>query len=275
MKTFEYLLYDDQCALCKGYTNLFIRYKFIQVEHRIPYHMAAESDDFVFDRSLAKSRIALVQKNGGPVYYGIDSLLHVLGNKWRLVEKIGSIKPIWWILNFMYLFVSYNRKIISPAICTNTCDCSPEFSSFWRWTFILFSSMIVNGIMFDFFNEHFTDTMKPVHLYTDFIYFGAQLIFLGGTFLLLKQKGIITYLGHIAMISLMGALLIWFGSIIFETIGLFGVNLDILYPIFYGAVLMFMFYEHKRRLKIIGATQWMSIVWLVFRIALFPIAFYI
>lgn len=272
MKT-QYLLYDDDCFLCKGYTGLFIRYGFLPASQRIPYQNAVQSPDFDFDPEKAKTRIALVSSGGEPTTYGLESLLRVLGNRWPILAKIGLFPPVYWVFNHLYLFISYNRKIISPAACKGACDCVPAFHPFWRWLFIVLAAWIVNGIMFSFFNQHLGDVMKPVGAYTDLFYFGIQLAVQLVVFYALRQRDVVTYVGHLTFVSLVAALLILFGSTVLQGVIALGFQIHILFPIYYGCILLFMFYEHKRRLKILGYNQWLSVSWIFSRLLLFPIAF--
>lgn len=273
MKT-QYLLYDDDCFLCKGYTNLFIRFGFLPAAQRIPYQQAVLNERIDFDTERGKTRIALVSGDGEPTYYGLESLLRVIGNRWPILMKIGLFPPIYWCFNVLYLFISYNRKIISPALCKGACDCAPPFHPFWRWVFIVLSALLVNTIMYTFFNSHLNDVMKPIGTYTDLHYFLFQLAIQLLFFFILKQQHIVTYIGHLTVVSLIAAILIVAGSTVIEGIVALGFQVHILFPIYYGCILLFMFYEHKRRLKILGYHPLLSLSWVVSRLLLFPIAFH-
>lgn len=268
-----YLLYDQDCALCRAYTNLFIRGGFLNADSRIPYQEAALRPDFDFDTQKAKTRIALVSSEGERPYYGLESLLHVLGFRWPWLERIGRFAPVYWLFNLLYLFISYNRKVISPASCQGACDCAPPLRPFWRWSFMILCWWIVNAIMYSFFNAHLSAEMKPVGAFTDFWYFAFQAVIQIGCFAAFKQRDLTTYLGHLSVVSLIAALLVLAGSTTLQLIADLGYHIDILFPIFYGAILVFMFYEHKRRLKVLGYTQWLSVSWIISRLLLYCIAF--
>jgi hypothetical protein len=44
-------------------------------------------------------------------------------------------------------------------------------------------------------------------------------------------------------------------------------------PFCYGVVFCFMFFEHRKRLKITGMQKWLTLTWILYRLAIYPIAF--
>ena len=132
----QYLLYDENCPLCAWYTRLFVKYGFIASETRVSFQSAIESKRFSIDEERAKAEIALVTE-GESTTYGVDSMLKVIGNRWSMVRAIGHFLPIYWMLQMLYRFISFNRKIIAPTVCKDQCACTPKFNAFWRVTFIV------------------------------------------------------------------------------------------------------------------------------------------
>ena len=127
----EYLLYDEDCPLCAWYTRVFVKFGFIQGQTRMSYQEAIKEDQLLFDRERAKSEIAFVAK-GKDTLYGVDSMINVIGKKWTTLSFICRFFAIYWILQLLYRFISFNRKIIAPTVCGSACSCTPQFNLFLR-----------------------------------------------------------------------------------------------------------------------------------------------
>lgn len=268
----EYLLYDENCPLCIWYTRAFVKYGVISPEARLSYQIAAENQNIVFDRERARTEIAFVSEGSEPSY-GIDSMLKVIGNKWKIIGFIGRILPIYWLLQLLYRFISFNRKIIAPTTCETECSCTPKFSLFWRITFITICGWGTYYFVGNYFNTELNDYLRNNHISIEFILFVSQLIFQAIVFKFFNQKDIYTYLGHVALISLIGALLLGGIEFVLFTFSVLNLETGIIAPLGLGVVLTFMFFEHKRRVKILGLTPWLTFTWICFRILIYPLVF--
>ena len=114
------LIYDQDCPLCVWYTNQFIKFGILQDDERIPYFQAIQNPSLKFDQELAQNKIAFVKAEKNETVYGIDSLLAVLGSRWKWIEIIGNLPGINSFLKLLYLFISSNRKVIAPVNCNTT-----------------------------------------------------------------------------------------------------------------------------------------------------------
>ena len=92
-------------------------------------------------------------------------------------------------------------------------------------------------------------------------------------FKLLKQKNFYDYAGQIAVISFLGAVFLQVFHVGLTLLAKTGIDIQLLEPFCYGMVYLFMLYEHKKRIKILGFTAWMSVSWVVFRFLIYPFAF--
>ena len=75
------LIYDDNCPLCSWYTSLFVKYGLLNPDGRKPF---SSLDDILarqIDLDKSRNEIPLIDTVSGKVFYGIDSLLEVLGEK--------------------------------------------------------------------------------------------------------------------------------------------------------------------------------------------------
>lgn len=273
MKTTLTLIYDKECPLCNWYTGAFIRYGFLGNDGRIPWSEAVNDKNLDFDRSVSRNKIALIDRTNGSVIYGIDGLLEVIGGKYPMIRKAGHFPPFHFLLRGMYSFVSYNRKMVAPSDCGNACSCTPENSVAWRIAFIAFCAVIVNIATGLYFTQQLDDYFIGHPIWTDLILFTSQFAFQFVVFKLLKLQNFGDYAGNLAFVSFLGALLLLFFHFGLEILQLTGINTEMLQPLCYGIVYMFMLYEHSRRLKLLHLSAWLSVSWIVFRFIIYPFAF--
>lgn len=268
----QYLLYDENCPLCAWYTRLFVKYGFIASETRVSFQSAIESKRFSIDEERAKAEIALVTE-GESTTYGVDSMLKVIGNRWSMVRAIGHFLPIYWMLQMLYRFISFNRKIIAPTVCKDQCACTPKFNAFWRVTFIAFCGFMTYWLVGNYFNTELVSYLRYESFSHEFTLFAVQLLFQSFVFKLLKQRDLFTYLGHISFISLLGALGLGIAQVCLSAVSSFGWETALLGPVILGAVIVLMLMEHARRVKLLGLSAWLTVSLLVFRILIYPIVF--
>ena len=269
----EYLLFDEECPMCTWYTAMFIKYGFLSSSHRISYNEAIRSRRFDFDEERGKNEIALLSEDTGEVHYGIDSLLRVIGNRWKWLERIGRTVPVYVVLRMLYFLISYNRKVIAPVDCNKKGSCEPAFQPLWRWSFMLSCGLLVHLIVGRYFENYLPDQLRPYSPWLNFSLFVAQILFQGITFTLLKQKNFTEYIGQLAVTSLLGAIvlgLIMFGFGIMQYIG---VEARMLYSTGPGVAVGIMFAEHIRRCRLNGFTAWMNVSWIVFGWSIYLIIF--
>jgi predicted DCC family thiol-disulfide oxidoreductase YuxK len=136
-QTNHFLIYDTACPLCQCYTQGFVRLGFLTSKGRMPYSVALKELKGRFDEIKAKNRIALVSDKNQQTLYGIDALLELLDTKIPFIKTVGQFKPIKFLLDQCYDFISYNRKIIAPSKESVTCSCEPSVSYYWRFMFVI------------------------------------------------------------------------------------------------------------------------------------------
>lgn len=268
----QYLLYDENCPLCSWYTRIFVKFGFIQGESRLSYQKTVQNDEFTFDRERAKSEIAYLSGDSEPLY-GIDSMLQVVGRKAPVIKAIGRFFIVYWFLQLLYRFISFNRKIIAPTTCKTECSCTPEFSLFWRIVFIAFCGSMTYLLVGSYFNMELSTFLYNDHFSYEFALFIGQLVFQAVVFKLLKQHDVFTYLGHVALISMFGALFLGGAEIILSMVQSFSLESGLLAPFFFGAVVCWMLIEHNRRVKLLGLSSWLTVSLILFRIVIYPIVF--
>jgi hypothetical protein len=270
--TGQVLIYDQHCPFCNWYSGLFIRTGFLPETGRIPYGSVADNVDWHFNRELARNKIALVDRETLTVHYGVDSLLLILGNRLPVLRKIGMLKPVHFLLERLYGFISYNRKVIAPSDCTIACACVPHRSVFRRISFIAMCALLVNCATGMYFTRQLGD-FYTAGANADLIFFTLQMPFQWLFFRLLKQRNFYDYAGNVSFVSALGALLLFGFHFGLDMLQMLGISTTLLQPLCFGIVLAFMFYEHNRRLKLLHLSPLLSLTWILFRISIYPFAF--
>lgn len=267
------LIYDKHCPLCVWYTGQFVRYNLLQENERLPFHEAINRVDLKFDTENAQNKIAYIQPESGKVLYGIDSLLTILGKRFGWIEWVGKLPVIHLFLAILYAFISYNRKVIIPVSCEVLGTCSPTKNWFWRIAFVLVIGLLLNLSVTHYFTVHLGNHFIGNPMYGDLFYFFGQFLFQGLVFWMLKQRNFYDYIGQVAFVSFLGALLLGFFDIGLMFLNASGFETELLVGVCYGIVYLFMVYEHARRIKLLGFSSMLTISWIVYRLLLFPVAF--
>ncbi len=267
------LIYDQDCPLCVWYTKQFLNWGILNEKERVPYFEAIQRTDLAFDQELSQNKIAYVTATGKTTLYGIDSLLAVLGNKWKWIEITGKMPVIYQLLQVLYVFISYNRKVIAPVNCNTSFTCNPSKNWMWRISFIALIALFLNFSVTHYFTTHLQAFYIANKTYGDLLFFLGQFVFQGVVFYLLNERNFYDYAGQIAFVSFLGALLLGIfdiGLLLFQS---FGFETELLVGVCYGIVYLFMVYEHTRRLKILGFSKWLTLSWIAYRLLIYPIAF--
>jgi len=155
MKTTDkILIYDDACPLCVAYTSAFVKAGLLTTEGRKSFSDASPELLHTINYQRSKNEIPLLDPVSNKVWYGIDALLEILGQKCTLIKTIGHLKPVNWFLRKLYSFISYNRKVIVAAKASPLkIDCSPSFNMFYRLLFMLVF-LAVNTLMIYPVHQH-------------------------------------------------------------------------------------------------------------------------
>lgn len=267
------LIYDEACPMCNMYTKAFIKQGYLDNEGRIPYQVVPFEQCPQLSAQRAANEIALLNRQTGEVTYGIDSLLKVLSARYRCLGKFCNLKLVHILLQYLYTFVSYNRKCIAPAPeknSTNACQPSVSWSS--RIAFIISAGVIVHLLVTWYFKSFLGNFMVTAPV-VDFMLYAAQFVFQLGFFFSLKQRNWYDYSGQLAFVSLTGALALGISGTLLYVLSLFGVQVTFLAITVYGMVYMMMFYLHFRRLQVYNWSKWLCATWFIYRLLIYPLVF--
>lgn len=264
MKTLknQTLLYDVGCPLCEFYTKGFIKTKMLDNNGRKAFKNITESEQNFVDLKRASNEIALIDTKNKSVIYGVDSLLKILGNSFPWMERFGKIKFIHFILEKLYAFISYNRKVIIP----NTekphqkLQCVPEFNVFYRVLYIIFASLVTTFVLFNF--SKLISLLPKASVGRELLLAIGQILF-QGLFLFRKQKKVVlNYIGNLMTVSLLGSLILL--PVLF--INVFFKLPELVLMLWFGMTVIIMFAEHIRRIKILQLPSFLTYTWVLYRI---------
>lgn len=264
------MIYDADCPLCNWYTSKFVKHGMLSEKGRERYQFAGPFVKHSIDMDKARNHIALHNKTTGRTTYGYESLITLLGTKWKWLQKTGKIILIKGVFSLLYDFISYNRKIIAPSAPTGFLQCIPDKNLASRFLLILLCLLGVEYTAGSYFHEYFPSFTRLNALpFRETGLFLAQLVFQSVLLIFSGNKRYIyDYSGHLSVVSLAGGILLALGSLLFQFLPS-GINIEFLSITLLGAVLMWMFLEHYRRIRISGFPAWLSWTWIIFRIILF------
>ena len=126
------ILYDAVCPLCQVYTKAFVQSGMLDREGREPYQHTELIEKIHIDQARLVNEIALVNRNTGKVEYGIESLFHIIGHSFPFCKPLFRWKPFAWLMEKLYKFISFNRRIIMPSAISSVSSHEPSFNIRYR-----------------------------------------------------------------------------------------------------------------------------------------------
>lgn len=204
------LIYDDNCPLCSWYSSLFVKTGLLPINGRKAFSNLEPSLLNLIDYDRGRNEIPLIDKASGKVFYGIDALLEILGQRYHFIKSVGRRKPFHWLLQKLYKLISYNRKIIVAKKCgTGNIDCSPDINYRYRFIFLLFSLVFNTMLLFPLNNEIFSPAAGS-NISINKLQASHFGLVAGNCLLALKlnQVRAMEYLGQVSMLALLTILLL-------------------------------------------------------------------
>lgn len=258
------ILYDDHCPMCALYTRGFVKWGVLNEQNRVAFTEAGrvldpEARATQLDALRARHEIPLIDLAGGPTLYGIDAMVYLLRQRIPLIGRIMRLKPVYAFFRFLYALVSYNRRIMVPSRPqTATFDCTPRFHRGYRLAFIGYAIVLASLLTLLF--------GRSVGGYWPLAGVGGKMLLICGTgwlvqmllaLLFMKEKAI-DYLGHLAVLMIIGTLVLLPG------VGLGGLT-DYQFPMIPLLSVAFsstlMTWQHVRRIRLMGLSQGWTWSW--------------
>lgn len=243
------IIYDDNCPLCAAYTNAFVKTGLLDKEGRQDFSSVPPELLANIDVQKSVNEIPLIDTKVNKVWYGIDALLELLGQKIPFIKTTGNLPPVKWLLQKLYKFISYNRRVIVAAAKKEGFDCTPDFNVRYRFAFLLVFLLFNTWMLFplqeyvldkSIFNSNIVK-LQAVHFIFVFIN-----VCIG---LSLKKREGFEYLGQINMIALM-AMLFCIPVILVNK--WFALPNGLFNSFYFGMLAFFVLHEYIRRMKYIG-----------------------
>ncbi|HYV94878.1 MAG TPA: DCC1-like thiol-disulfide oxidoreductase family protein [Chitinophagales bacterium] len=205
------IVYDDQCPLCVAYTNLFVKWKWIQPADRISFsEFEKKSWTENIDLNRARNEIPIVELQSGNIFYGVEGLTKILSQRFPVIERITHLLFIRWFITRLYKLISFNRRIVIPAkSCRSKFDCAPDFNLKYRLVFMVLSAIIATVITFLFgvsTHQVLSDSIPQSGFYFLLIAGSGWVLQFLFSFLLREKQ--FDYLSHLSAVMLIGVLVL-------------------------------------------------------------------
>jgi predicted DCC family thiol-disulfide oxidoreductase YuxK len=208
--TDKILVYDDACPLCAAYTGAFVKSGLLTNEGRKAFSNASPELLQRINWQRSRNEIPLLDPHTRQVWYGIDALLEILGQKLPFIKTIGTYQPVNWLLKRLYNFISYNRKVIvARKTAPLSIDCTPAFNWFYRILFMLVF-MVFNTLALYLVHTHLLQHLSFYNLSAGAV-IAVHFILVGINCVLacrLPKQQAAEYLGQINMLALITNLLL-------------------------------------------------------------------
>lgn len=264
MKTLKnhLILFDEECPMCRMYTNAFVSTGLLEKEGRAAYQDLSAQACPMVDRQRAANEIALVNQETGEVSYGIESLFKIFALVMPFFGPLFRFKPFVWVMSKVYAFIAYNRRVIVPPAKDESFQFQPTFKLHYRIAYLVFTWLLTSYIL-----SHYTTLMNgmfPVgSTYREYLICGGQIIFQGIIITLVNRQKTWAYLGNMMTISFAGALLL-----LPALLASVWVHLDpLFYMLWFLGVAGLMLLEHIRRSKLLKIGWTLTVTWVLYRIA--------
>lgn len=253
------IIYDDECPLCKSYTQAFVSTAMLDQQGREAYSTAVGKSAAV-DWQRAKNEIALINRKENTVTYGVDALTTIVVNRFPSLGVFAAFKPLRWFLKKLYLFISYNRKVIAPGkVFEGANTCTPDMNYRYRWMYIVFA-WIVTSIILVAYSRLAAPIIPASSFLREFLVCGGQIVFQGAIVFAARPDRCIHYLGNVMTVSLAGALALTPVLLLSHF-----VSSPWFYIGYFMVVVSVMFFEHLRRVRILELPWSICFTWVLYR----------
>ncbi|MHA4895383.1 DCC1-like thiol-disulfide oxidoreductase family protein [Pedobacter sp. PWIIR3] len=254
------ILFDAECPMCKIYTQGFVSIGILDQQGRISYQELPEQACPMLDRQRAANEIAMVNRETGEVTYGVQSLFKIFGAAIPWLRSLFEFAPFVWVMNKIYAFVSYNRRVIIPPSIKEV-GLQPTFRLSYRIAYLIFTWAITAYIL-SAYATSMNGLLPEDHLYREYLICGGQILFQGIVIGFVNKDKRWAYLGNMMTISFAGALLLLPGILVAKYF-----DLHVFYfVVWFIGVAGVMFLEHIRRSRLLNLGWIMTICWVTYRI---------
>ena len=200
------IIYDASCPMCRLYTRGMVSADGSGQLTRISNDELMDTTVLDrIDRQRARHEIPLIDLDGGETLYGVDTWIYAVSQRSNQIGKLLSRNWLRVLLQKLYAFISYNRRIIitSAPGRWQLLDLQPDFRLNYRLAFVLLVMGVVSGLHYAVVGSF----EWPV-----FALLSGQIGLVGLYIWLTKRsqfgETLLDYCGHLGMSLLLGGLVI-------------------------------------------------------------------
>jgi predicted DCC family thiol-disulfide oxidoreductase YuxK len=272
MKTLKdhLILFDAECPMCQLYTGGFVKSGLLEKDGRAAYQEYPAQACPTLDWNRAVNEIALVNQKTGEVTYGVESLFKILASAVPLLRPLFQFKPFAWLMQKLYAFISYNRRVIIPAPLTGQgFQFKPGFKKQYRIAYLVVTWFATAYILSSYWDVMF-GMLPERYQWREFIICGGQIVFQALVIRFYKKEKTWEYLGNMMTISFGGALLLLPAMVLANLM-----ELSLAFGFFWFMLVVgLMFLEHIRRSRLLELGYLMTFSWVLYRILVLMIIFF-
>lgn len=255
------ILFDAECPVCTAFTQGLVKSGRLANNDRKAYQEELDGTACpMVDRQRATNEIALVNLQTGEISYGAESILKLYAGSYPALKTLLRLPVLMWLLNKMYAFLSYNRRVIIPPT-KPAYFLQPTFKLHYRGIYLFFT-WFVTSFMLTRYAHLLADIVPVGSTWREYAICGGQIISQGIVVSVIAKQKRWDYLGNMMTISFGGALLLGLMLIAANWIG----HRPILYLAYFMVVVGLMFLEHIRRSKLLQIGWWLTISWAFYRV---------
>ncbi len=255
------LLFDAECPICDAYSRAVVKSGLINNDGRKAYQHELDAQTCpLVDRQRAVDQIVLVNLETGEVSYGAESILKLYAAEYPLISKTLTFRPLMWVLNKLYAFLSFNRRVIIPPT-GRLYGLQPALKIHYRVAYLIFT-WFLTAIILTKYAAVLADVLPVGGSLREYFICGGQIIFQAIVISYIAKQKKWDYLGNMMTISFAGTLLLGVMLIAANWIG----NNPILYLCYFICVAGLMFLEHIRRSKLLKIGWWLTVSWVFYRV---------
>lgn len=142
------IIYDASCPMCSLYTRGMVTDDHSNQLTRMSSGQLTQDMIGRLDPQRARHEIPLIDLDGGETLYGVDTWVYAAGQRNKQIEQLLSTGWLKSILQKLYAFISYNRRIIitSAPGRWNLMDLQPDFHAGYRLAFITVISVLIGSL---------------------------------------------------------------------------------------------------------------------------------
>lgn len=264
MKTLKnhLILFDEECPMCRMYTNAFVSAGFLDKDGRAAYQELSAQACPMVDRQRAANEIALVNHETGEVTYGIGSLFKIFAQVLPFFGPLFRFKPFVWFMSKVYALIAYNRRVIVPPSKNEQFQFQPTFKLHYRIIYLVLT-WLVTAYILSAYTGLMTQIIPAGNTYREYCICGGQIIFQGIIITILNRQKTWDYLGNMMTISFAGALLLLPALLVSVWLELS----PLFYVLWFLSIAGLMLLEHVRRSKLLKIGWRLTFTWVLYRIA--------